>query len=129
MISVVIPYFQREAGVLRRALASVAAQVGVTMPVEVLVVDDASPMPADIELATMEWPTGFSARLIKRANGGTGAARNTGLDSVAVATEYTFIPASRGRPMMESLIVSASRGQTRPIARHTALRCFARSPM
>jgi len=88
MISVVIPYFQREAGVLRRALASVAAQVGVTLPVEVLVVDDASPVPASSEVAGVQWPAGFSARVIQRPNGGPGAARNTGLDAVAPATQF-----------------------------------------
>ena len=88
MISVVIPYFQREAGVLRRALASVAAQINTTLPVEVLVVDDASPAPAGAELSAVQWPPGMTARVIERNNGGPGAARNTGLDSVAPSTQY-----------------------------------------
>lgn len=88
MISVVIPYYQREAGVLRRALASIAAQINTSLPVEVIVVDDASPAPADAELAAMQWPQGMGARLIQRANGGPGAARNTGLDAVSPATQY-----------------------------------------
>jgi succinoglycan biosynthesis protein ExoW len=50
MICVVIPYFQRQSGVLRKALLSVAAQQGCTHQVQVLVVDDASPVPAEGEL-------------------------------------------------------------------------------
>lgn len=88
MISVVIPYYQRQAGVLRRALASIAAQINTALPVEVIVVDDASPAPAHAELAAMQWPQGMGARLIQRANGGPGAARNTGLDAVSPATQY-----------------------------------------
>ena len=88
MISVVIPYYQREAGVLHRALASIAAQINTSLPVDVIVVDDASPAPAAAELAAMQWPQGMSARLIQRANGGPGAARNTGLDAVSPATQY-----------------------------------------
>jgi hypothetical protein len=47
-IGVVIPYFQREAGLLHRALSSVAAQDH--RPVQVVVVDDGSPHPAPGEI-------------------------------------------------------------------------------
>ena len=40
MITVVIPYYQRSPGILRKALASVAAQRGCALPVHVIVVDD-----------------------------------------------------------------------------------------
>ena len=46
MICVVIPYYQREPGILRRALASIAAQRDCPLPIHVIVVDDASPAPA-----------------------------------------------------------------------------------
>ena len=49
MICVVIPYFQAEAGILRRALASVAAQKNCLRQVHVMVIDDASPAPAGPE--------------------------------------------------------------------------------
>src|SRR5580658_2810694 len=47
-IGVVIPYFQRDAGLLRRALTSVAAQEH--SPVQVVVVDDGSPRAAAEEI-------------------------------------------------------------------------------
>ena len=50
MITVVIPYFQRSPGVLRRALASIAAQRDCPLPVHVIVVDDASPVPSGPEI-------------------------------------------------------------------------------
>ena len=77
MIAVVIPYFQREPGVLRKALASVAAQRGCRQPIEVLVVDDASPVRAAGEVGTMP-----SVRVVTQSNSGPGAARNTGLDNL-----------------------------------------------
>ena len=46
MIGVVIPYFQRMPGLLNRALRSVAAQEG-QHPLQVYVVDDTSPVPAE----------------------------------------------------------------------------------
>lgn len=79
-ITVVIPFFQREPGVLTRALASIAAQVGCPLPVHVLVVDDASPVDPAPEIAAAVWAEGQSCQLVRRPNGGPGAARNTGLD-------------------------------------------------
>lgn len=88
MISVVIPYYQRSAGVLRRALASVAAQQGYPTPVDIIVVDDESPAPAADEIAAIALPAGMSLRVVRRANGGPGAARNTGLDAVPASTRH-----------------------------------------
>lgn len=88
LVAVVIPYFQRQAGVLRRALASVAAQQDPGGTVLVLVVDDESPAPAGPEVAAVTWPTGMQVRVIQRANGGPGAARNTGMDAVDDGTPY-----------------------------------------
>lgn len=88
MIAVVIPYFQRAPGVLRNALASIAAQHDLRVQVHVIVVDDESPAPAEPEVAAIQWPPGFLANVIRRPNGGPGAARNTGLDAVPAGTEY-----------------------------------------
>lgn len=88
MISVVIPYYQRSAGVLRRSLASVAAQQGCPGPVDIIVVDDASPAPVADEVAAVALPAGMSLRVVARKNGGPGAARNTGLDAVPPSTVY-----------------------------------------
>lgn len=87
MIAVVIPYYQRSAGVLRKALASIASQRGCPMPVHVIVVDDASPVPAGPEIESLGGlPCEIQA--VSQANGGPGAARNRGLDEVPQGTRY-----------------------------------------
>ncbi len=88
MITVVIPYFQRSAGVLQKALASVAAQQDCPLPVHVIVVDDASPLPAQVEVNAAALPDAISIKIITQTNGGPGAARNTGLNAVPAGTRY-----------------------------------------
>ena len=88
MITVVIPYFQRSPGVLQKALASVAAQQACPLPVHVIVVDDASPVPAQAEITSAALPNSISVNVITQPNGGPGAARNTGLDAVPTGTRY-----------------------------------------
>lgn len=87
MITVVIPYFQRESGILSRALASIAAQQACPLPVHVIVVDDASPIPATQELAGIG-KTPYTVQVVQQPNGGPGAARNTGLDHAPQGTRY-----------------------------------------
>ena len=87
MITVVIPYYQKSAGVLARVLASIAAQHPCGLPVHVIVVDDASPAPAGPEVATLG-ATRFTVEVITQANGGPGAARNTGLNHAPVQTRF-----------------------------------------
>lgn len=84
-ISVIIPYFQREPGILRRALESVVMQrLPADYEVEVIVVDDGSPVSAQAE--TFSPP--FHLNIIPQANAGVAAARNTGLKAVERATKY-----------------------------------------
>lgn len=87
MIAVVIPYFQREGGILRRSLASIQSQADFGMPIHVIVVDDASPHPADLEVDGFG-KDGMTLQVIKQANGGPGAARNEGLRNVPAGTRY-----------------------------------------
>lgn len=87
-IAVIIPYFQRNAGILHRALRSIARQAQCPVTVEVLIVDDASPIPAEDECAGIEWPEHLSVRIVRRINGGPGAARNSGLDGVKPGTTF-----------------------------------------
>jgi succinoglycan biosynthesis protein ExoW len=87
MICVVIPYFQREPGILAKALASIATQRDCPLPVHVVVVDDASPMPASGEVAAAG-ALPFTFDVIRQANGGPGAARNTGLSRAPAGTKY-----------------------------------------
>ena len=83
-ISVIIPFYQREPGVLPRALASIYAQDLKGVRLEVIVVDDASPVDAAGEIAAAGAPPEHvGLQLIRQANGGPGAARNTGLAAVS----------------------------------------------
>lgn len=84
--TIIIPYYQREPGILARALRSVFAQ---THPdFEVIVVDDASPLPAENDLH--DFPLEERARItvIKQPNAGPGGARNMGLDHVPADSAY-----------------------------------------
>lgn len=86
-VAIVIPFFQRRPGILRRALTGVDAQIGIARDrLHVIVVDDASPVSPDDEIR------GFDQRLrievLRRPNGGPGAARNYALDAIDPNTEY-----------------------------------------
>ena len=86
MIAVVIPYFQREPGILVKALKSVFASEAVE-DVYVIVVDDESPVSAASELAAIG-NTRFPVKLIQQSNAGPGGARNTGLDNLPANVNY-----------------------------------------
>jgi succinoglycan biosynthesis protein ExoW len=79
-IGVVIPYYQREPGLLRRALRSVAVQDH--PPVQVIVVDDGSPRPAAEEITPELQDAVPGLMVILQANRGIAAARNAALDSL-----------------------------------------------
>ena len=84
-IGVVIPYFQRDAGILAKALTSVAAQALPDHKITVVVVDDSSPRAAELDIATLDAELGRDIVVLKQANGGPGAARNTALSYLATA--------------------------------------------
>ena len=82
-IAIVIPYFQREPGILRKAIDSVFAQSISGADLWVVLVDDASPAPAIDELASLSDHDHERVSLVKQSNAGPGQARNTALDLVA----------------------------------------------
>ena len=86
-IAVVIPYFQRQEGLLQQALASVANQE--LLPEEVIVIDDSSPIPARDEVAAVlrNFPR-LKVRVVEQPNGGPASARNKGLDNVSPHCQY-----------------------------------------
>lgn len=86
MVAVVIPYYQREPGILRKALFSVFASEGVEN-VHILVIDDGSPVSAKSELAEIG-TTRFPVTLIQQENSGPGGARNTGLENLPDNVDY-----------------------------------------
>lgn len=77
--AVIVPYFQRNSGVLRRTLASIAGQ-DLSAPVRVIVVDDSSPVPPGPEVNSVEWPGHMAVEIVTQSNAGPSAARNRGLD-------------------------------------------------
>lgn len=86
LVTVVIPYFQRDAGLLRKCVTSILAQQGVER-LHVIVVDDASPLPATDELQGI-WEVDSRVTVIRQDNAGPGAARNRGLDNLPDGTCY-----------------------------------------
>lgn len=91
VIAVIIPFFQRENGILLRALNSVVQQnlpSGTT--VKILVVDDSSPVSARCETDGLALPEGFVLQLVEQTNSGPGGARNTGLEMLD-ADEIEFV--------------------------------------
>jgi succinoglycan biosynthesis protein ExoW len=79
-IGVVIPYYQRDVGLLHRALRSVAAQDHPA--VQVIVVDDGSPRPAAEEITPELQDALPGLMVIVQANRGIAAARNAALDAL-----------------------------------------------
>jgi succinoglycan biosynthesis protein ExoW len=87
-IAVIIPYFQRRPGLLVRALDSITAQRPPgRRRLDVIVVDDSSPLPVARELAEYDVPEMIRLQIVRRPNGGPGAARNTGLELVEADTD------------------------------------------
>jgi len=79
-IAVVIPYFQREPGLLYRALRSISVQE--YPPVQVVVVDDGSPRPAADEITATLRNALPGLTVIRQDNKGVAAARNAALDAI-----------------------------------------------
>jgi succinoglycan biosynthesis protein ExoW len=80
-VAVIIPYYQREPGILTRAVESVLQQElppGVRLLV--LVIDDGSPHPAEADLAALWAPPGHAIKTVYQPNAGPGQARNRGLE-------------------------------------------------
>ncbi len=90
-VAVVIPYFQRQSGLLRRGLETIYAQdVGAGVAVDIVVVDDESPSPPELEITGFSRQA-FAIRIVKQANGGPAKARNSGLDHACNADYIAFL--------------------------------------
>lgn len=86
-VSVVIPFYQEEEGILTGAVRAALAQEG-TGAVEIVIVDDGSPVPAREDLRDVLEEARERIRIIEQPNLGPAAARNRALDSVDEETEY-----------------------------------------
>jgi succinoglycan biosynthesis protein ExoW len=89
-IAIIIPFYQREPGILSRAINSICTQqLAPDDRMEIIVVDDASPLPARDELKGYQMPAHVRLTLLEQKNGGPGAARNAGLTRVETGSaEY-----------------------------------------
>ena len=86
-IAVVVPYYQRAPGLLAAAVRSAFSQT-IAHRLIVIVCDDESPSPAIKELDAMAGLPTDQLIVIRRTNGGAGAARNTALDAVPAGVRY-----------------------------------------
>jgi succinoglycan biosynthesis protein ExoW len=86
-ISVVIPFYQKEEGILTKAVQSALNQTGLSDH-QVVIVDDASPVSAREELGPLIRDNPGRIVIIEQLNAGPAAARNKGLDSIEADTEY-----------------------------------------
>jgi len=82
----IIPFYQKQPGILRRALDSVFAQSHSDF--DIVVVDDESPSPVEADLDGLSLEQRARIIVIKQENAGPGGARNTGLDHVPADSLY-----------------------------------------
>ena len=85
-VAVLIPYYQRRAGILSNTVRSVLAQQGFD-DYQIIVVDDGAPVPARDELKDLR-DAQERVRIIEQPNAGPGAARNTALANLPAETPY-----------------------------------------
>ncbi|MGA8148702.1 MAG: glycosyltransferase family 2 protein [Gallionellaceae bacterium] len=86
-LSIVIPFYQKKKGILIKAVDSALGQSGVNN-VEILVVDDSSPISAKSELAHLPHEFAAKIKILEQPNAGPAAARNKALDNVSSGSEY-----------------------------------------
>lgn len=86
-VAVIMPYFQRKPGLLKKAVHSVMNQ-RVDANVQLIIIDDSSPVPADSELADLPKDWASRITLSRVSNGGVSRARNLGLDCVPDGVSY-----------------------------------------
>ncbi|PPD35123.1 MAG: hypothetical protein CTY19_03215 [Methylomonas sp.] len=86
-ISVIIPYYQKEEGILGRCLNSVYNQT-YKYSLEIIIVDDESPIDANEEVCQSQNDAKIPLKIIRQKNAGPAGARNKGLDSITHDTCY-----------------------------------------
>ena len=89
-VSVIIPYYQRRAGILRRTLQSIIDQknIPINVQLDVIIIDDGSPISAASEVINFQLKSPHHFRVILQENSGVSAARNKALSLVDDDTKY-----------------------------------------
>jgi succinoglycan biosynthesis protein ExoW len=87
VVAIVIPFYQKEPGILVRSLNSVLRQ-SAAAHLRVVIVDDASPITAESEVAQCPGLSSIEVIIIRQPNGGPGSARNAGLDALTDDTDF-----------------------------------------
>ena len=85
MYSIVIPYYQRESGILARCLEHIANQSAFDIVEEILLVDDGSPISAESEL---KW---IGKELSTNTHTGTLVLKNGKIDVNELMTSFSLI--------------------------------------
>ena len=85
-ITVIIPFYQKKPGILCKAVESALWQT--ISNVQLLIIDDASPVPARTELDALMNAHPGRITIIEQPNAGPAAARNHGLRKVSAGTEF-----------------------------------------
>ncbi len=86
-VAIIIPYFQREPGLLKAAVLSILRQRDAP-PVQMIVVDDGSPLPAEHDLDAFGPEVRDRILVVRQPNRGAAAARNAGLERVPPVAEW-----------------------------------------
>jgi len=87
-LTVIIPYYQQQAGVLSRTLRSISAQSAFCEIEQLIIVDDGSPIAAQTELAAQAQELIAITHVICQCNRGVSSARNTGLSYAHGKAQY-----------------------------------------
>ena len=92
VVAVIIPFYQKEGGILRRAVESILSQVlAPNIRVNVIIINDISPVPVAAEVDGLHLPATCTLAVHTMShNGGPGAARNAGI-AIASNANADFI--------------------------------------
>lgn len=123
-VGIVIPIFNTDAGFLRTAVESAVAQ---TIPVEVVLVDDASTS-AETVAALVELESRTDLRVIRhRENQGPGSAMNTGLASMSAPYVLAVGSDDRVEPTYAELAADVLDARPEVAIVTTDIQCFGAS--
>lgn len=86
--SVVIPFYQKESGILAKALRSIEEQGYPHDALHVLIVDDGSPISCEEEVSRSGLSKSVRTTIIRQANAGPNEARNAALEHLDPDTDY-----------------------------------------